>query len=250
MNSLKNVTRFGLISVVLVINILLQSCSLKQTLFIDKTSAGNVSFELILASYFAEVAEKLSDLLPDDPEAQDSKEGIFNLDQIREDFSNDESVILKELVSPSREKLTGSLSFEDVTDVFKGNMSADGKGIFGFSHTGDIYTLSLELSYTTIERLLVSNPSMNSPLMESFGPLANKGLTDNDYLDMMQFALGDESRAGIEESFLLLDVNVDGKVVSLQGGVKLDEDTVRFRIPLLRILILDEPQSFSVSFTE
>lgn len=250
MHSRKYVILFGLIPIVLIIILLLQSCSLKQILYIDKTSAGNVSFELTLASYFTEVAKQLSDLLPEDPEVQDSKKGLFNPEQIREDFAGDESVVLQDLESPSQEILKGRLTFEDVTNVFTGSMPADEKGIFRFSNNRDVYTLSLELSYTTIERLLVSNPSMNSPLMESFGPLANKGLTDNDYLDMMQFALGDESRAGIEESFLLLDVNVDGKVVSQKGGVKLDEDTVRFRIPLLRILILDETQSFSVSFTE
>ena len=95
---------------------------------------------------------------------------------------------------------------------------------------------------------MTANPSMDSPLMQSFGPLANKGLTDSDYLDMMQFALGDESRAGIKNSYLVLDVNVDGVITDQQGGTLLDADTVEFKIPLLRVLILDKPQAFSVSF--
>ncbi len=250
MYSRKCVFRLGFFLTAFVMILLFQGCSLKQTLEIDKTAAGTVTFELTLASYFTEVAEQLSELMPMDSESSNNKNGFFDLGKITKDFEDDKNVVLQSLESPSGEILKGRLSFNDVTSVFNGDISSEGEGIFRFSQIGDVHTLSLELSYATIGRLLLSNPSMNSPLMENFGPLANKGLTDSDYLDMMQFALGDESRTGIKESFLLLDVNVDGKVVSQKGGEQLDEDTVRYRIPLLRILILDEQQSFSVSFTE
>ncbi len=245
----KNFRKFVLVLIISSI-LFLQSCSLKQTLYIDKNSSGNVSFELVLADYFTEVAEQLSELLPDNTDDNASEKGFFDLDKIREDFSKDNSVVLEGLSSPSPEMLTGELTFENVTNVFSGNSGSEGNGIFSFSQNGDLYKLSLEVSYASMEHLLSSNPSMNSPLMENFGPLANNGLTDEDYLDMMQFVLGDESRIGIQDSKLVLDVNVDGVVVSFEGGRKLDSDTVRFEIPLLRVLILDKPQIFSVTFRE
>ena len=122
--------------------------------------------------------------------------------------------------------------------------------IFSFTTIDNINTVLVEINYETVEQFLLANPSMNSPLMESFGPLANRGLNNEDYLDMMQFALGDESRVGIQESYLVMDINVDGKIISQSGGTKVDQDTVRFKIPLLRILLLDEPESFSVSFSD
>ncbi len=236
------------LTMVIPVFLFLQSCSLKQTLYIDKNSSGRVSFELTLADYFTDVAEQLSELMPDDSKNTTLKEGFFDLAKIREDFSKDKNVVLEDLSSPSPELLKGELTFDDVSTVFSGNNG--GAGIFSFSQTGGIYKLSMEISYTTVESLLSANPSMNSPLMENFGPLANGGLSDEDYLDMMQFVLGDESRAGILDSMLVLDVTVDGVVVSNEGGEKISSSTVKFQIPLLKVLILDQPQVFSVSFKE
>jgi len=247
----KNTESFLLIFIILAVFLGFQSCSLKQTLYIDRNGAGSVSFNLELAPYFVDVTEQLSELFPENSsEAKQNanKKGLFDLEKIKEDFSKSKGTVVKELDSPSSNILKGKFTFTNISTALNSGTAGNIIDIFKFSSDGDSSTLSVLLDYNTVEKFLTANPSMDSPLMQSFGPLANKGLTDNDYLDMMQFALGDESREGIKDSYLTLDVNVDGIITSQEGGTLLDTDTVQFKILLLRILILDEPQSFSVSF--
>ena len=241
---------FALLFSFLMVFSLFQSCTLKQTLNINKEGSGDISFELTLAPFFVEVAEQLSELFPEDSEIPDDSHGLFDIEKIREDFSKSSGSILQKLENPSNNILQGTLLFDDIRTALNGFGSNKILDIFSFDTKDTIYTLSVKINYETVEQFLTANPSMNSPLMESFGPMANEGLTDDDYLDMMQYALGDESRLGIQESFLLMDINVEGKIISQSGGTLMDEDTVRFKIPLLKILLLDEPESFSVSFSD
>lgn len=247
----KNLTyRLVLLFITLIVIFNFQSCTLKQTLNINKEAAGDISFELTLAPFFVEVAEQLSELFPEENDIPDSSHGIFDVVKIREDFSKSSGSILEKLENPSSNILQGTLLFDDIRTALNGSGSNNILEIFSFTTKNNINTVSVEINYETVEQFLMANPSMNSPLMESFGPLANRGLNKEDYLDMMQFALGDESRVGIRESYLIMDINVDGKIISQSGGTKVDQDTVRFKIPLLRILLLDEPESFSVSFSD
>ncbi|MEA1911898.1 MAG: hypothetical protein U9N32_09540 [Spirochaetota bacterium] len=227
-----------------------QSCTLKQTLNINKDAAGNISFELTLAPFFVEVAEQLSELFPDENEKSNINHDIFDIVKIKEDFSKSKGSSLHKLESPSSNILQGTFLFDDIRTALNGSGSNNIMDIFTFTTNNNINTLAVDLNYKSVEQFLAANPSMNSPLMESFGPMANKGLNEDDYLDMMQYALGDESRIGIKESYLLMDINVDGKIISQSGGIKIDQDTVRYKIPLLKILLLDESESFSVSFSD
>ena len=246
----KLTNRLVILVIFLIIVYFFQSCTLKQTLNINKEASGDISFDLILAPFFVEVAEELAELFPEESVSSDSSQGIFDIDKIREDFSKSRGSVLKRLENPSSNILQGTLVFDDIRTALNGSGSNKIMEIFSFTTKNNINTLAVDLNYKSVEQFLSANPSMNTPLMESFGPLANRGLNNEDYLDMMQFALGDESRAGILESYLIMDINVDGVIISQSGGTKVDQDTVRFKIPLLRILLLDKPESFSVSFSD
>lgn len=240
---------FSILSLFLIF-VVLQSCTLKQTLHIDKNSSGTIDFDLSLASFFVEVTEQLSELFPDDSNVIEKNNGPFDLEKIKEDIDKNDSTELKALENPSENILRGTIAFDDISRALTVDGSNGIMDIFNFKVDNNRYILSVELNYETVGRFLLSNPSMDSPLMESFGPMANKGLSELDYLDMMEFAFGDESRLGIKESFLVMDVIVDGTILSQNGGKLIDGDTVRFEIPLLKILLLDESQSFSVTFME
>ncbi len=239
-----------LLFITLIVIFNFQSCTLKQTLNINKDASGDISFELTLAPFFVDVAEQLSELFPGEGEKTNSSQSIFDLEKMREDFSKSSGSSLQKLENPSSDILHGTILFDDIRTALNGSGTNNILDIFSFTTKNNINTLSVEINYRTVEQFLLANPSMDSPLMESFGPLANKGLKDEDYLEMMQYALGDESREGIRESYLIMDINVDGKIISQSGGTQVDQDTVRFKIPLLRILLLDEPESFSVSFSD
>lgn len=238
----------AILTVLIVAVGLITSCAMKQNVFVDKNGAGSVDFEINLASYFTEVAAQLSDLVPSDNQAAIKEGQFFNLKKIEDDFAKRSSVTLTALESPSPEILKGSFTFSDINDAVTDAGKTKNPGIFTFTTGSGVSTLTVTLNYDTIEQLLNENPSLNNPLMENFGPLANKDLSESDYLDMMEYMLGEESRQGIIDSVVDITVRVGGQIVSQSGGEKLNGDTVRFKIPLIKILVLNQPLNYEVKF--
>jgi hypothetical protein len=51
----------------------------------------------------------------------------------------------------------------------------------------------------------------------------------------------------VKKSFIEVAIRPEGEIVSQTGGV-VSNGTVVFRIPLLRLLVLDKPLDYSVTF--
>ncbi len=244
-------SRFAAVFVILFIGAaLFSSCTMKENLFLKTDGSGHARFELKLAPYFTEVASQLSELVPAKNGVKNTgkNKGFFNIPKMKKDFAKRQGVTLTELVSPTPDILKGSFTFSDINTAVTNAGKTKNPGIFSFKKENGLSKLSVDINYTTVEALLTENPSLNSPLMKNFGPLANKDLSDKDYLDMMEYALGKESRQGIKDSMLDIIIKVDGHVTAVSGGTKIDKSTVRFRIPLIKILVMTTPLHYSVEF--
>ncbi len=245
---MKKKNKTAIAAVLIIMITLMSSCAMKQEVFVDKNGAGSVDFEINLASYFTEVAVQLSDLVPSGNQDTIKEGQFFNLKKIEDDFAKRSSVTLTSLESPRPESLKGTFTFSDINDAVTDAGKTKNPGIFTFASDSGVSILTVSLNCDTIEQLLNENPSLNNPLMENFGPLANKDLSETDYLDMMEYMLGEESRQGIIDSVVDITVRVKGKIVSQTGGEKLSSDSVRFRIPLIKILVLNKPLNYEVKF--
>ena len=224
------------------------SCTMSQTVELNVDGAGRVDFDLTLAPYFTEVVSQLAEFAPSENENSRNSDNFFQITEIKDNFSKRKGVNLRYIESPIDEELKGSFTFLNINSAITDEKEVKGSSIFAFDNTGNISTLQVNLSYKSIEELLNDNPWMNSPLMENFGPLANDGLSPDDYLDMMEFVLGEESRESIKESLLNLKIEVDGVIISQTGGELLNNSTVRFEVPLLDILVLSKEIIYSVRF--
>ena len=246
----RSVTTTGIVFFSLLFLILSSGCAMKQDIFLNSDGSGKVDFEIKLAPYFAEVMDQLSELVPSEENQPKPEEGtFFNIPKLREDFSKRKGVSLTRLEAPSPLKLAGSFSFTDINTAVTDGGKTNNPGIFTFTRgSGGVSVLRVDINYSTLEALLAENPSMNNPLMENFGPLANRDITETDYLDMMEYMLGEESRKGITDSDLDLTIKVKGKIVGQAGGKITGSDSVHFKIPLLKILVLKEPLTYSVRF--
>ncbi len=227
---------------------LISSCAMKQNIILNRNGSGSVDFQMKLAPYFTDVASQLSELVPSGDQTKPKDGAFFNIAKLKEDFSKRKGVVLKKLESPSPDKLVGSFTFSDINTAVTNGGETKNSGIFSFTNNGDLSTLTVDINYRTLESLFNDNPSMNSPLVKNFGPLANKDISEADYLDMMEYALGKESRQGIIDSMLDITVTVDGTISSQSGGKKLDSHTVKFSIPLIKILVIKAPLHYVVAF--
>jgi len=64
---------------------------------------------------------------------------------------------------------------------------------------------------------------------------------------MIRFSIGDAAPALLKKSFLTLTVQPEGQIISQSGGT-VSDGIVTFRIPVLRVLVLDRPLDYSVTW--
>jgi hypothetical protein len=79
------------------------------------------------------------------------------------------------------------------------------------------------------------------------GPQVNDQISDPEYLEMIKFSLGDEAPGLVQKSFVTITIKPEGQILSQTGGT-LSGGAVVFKIPLLRLLVLDKPLDYTVSF--
>ena len=246
-------TNFLLLLTSLTVTLIGTSCAVKQEIYLEPNGSGQVDFNLSLAPYVTEVFDQIQPLLDSDSTQEVSNESpsqLLDTEAIREDFETRDGVTLLEINSDPSGRLDGKFEFDNLNTLLQ-NTSAESNGpqLLKYSSQNGISRLEVKINRDAVNSLLAANPSLNNPLMQSFGPDATERITnENEYLEMMEFALGTESRLGILESVLDLTVRVDGEIVSQDGGRITGSDSVVFRIPLLPVLMLKEELSYSVEY--
>jgi hypothetical protein len=88
---------------------------------------------------------------------------------------------------------------------------------------------------------------LDNPFFRMFSPVENEGTTEAEYLEMMEFLLGEEGPEAVKGSMIEIRVNVKGRILSHSGG-RIDGKSVIYEIPLLRVLLLEEPLEYSLTF--
>jgi len=223
------------------------SCQMEQKVVIDKEGAGELTFSVELADYLTTVVDQMQSLAGP---VEDSEEAnIFEIEAVKADLNQRPELEVLSLESPDDQNWNGAIEFTDIESILASSELPPGtESLFTFSKKPTYSLLEVNFSLDSIEAILETNPSLDSPLMQAFGPLANIGLTDEDYLEMMEFALGPESRTGIKNSALDIEITIKGRIIEQKGGELINESTVRFSIPLLDILIIEDSITYSVKF--
>ena len=222
---------------------------MNQNIQLAVNGDGQVEFNIKMASYLSDVVDEVEDLL--EPVDENQNSGFFDLEAIHKGLASNESISNIDLKTEGKEslELIGRFHFHSVNEIVQ-QAEKTGKGLIDFNRSDDISRLTVTFNRETIGSFIESNPGMDNPLVENFGPTTTEGMSGTDYLDMMEFALGEESRQGILDSNLSITITVAGKILNQKGGIKVDEKTVRFEIPLLDLLILESPLVYTIEYKE
>jgi hypothetical protein len=105
----------------------------------------------------------------------------------------------------------------------------------------------VHLDRKNFSQLLELAPFLKNPLFEGLGPQENDDATEAEYLELIDLALGAGGAATLKASYIETTVLVKGRVVAQTGGTAVPGGVV-FRIPLLRVLLLDKPLDYSLTF--
>ena len=228
--------------------LLVAGCSVDQEIAVRLSGAGEAQVRVELQPVFidyllalAEIADEVE--LPDDP-----SEALFDIEEVEAAIADWPGVEAARIATPTPEQLELDLTFDDLQAAFAPTDAGAGTPpLISLTGSGR-RTLSVHLDSDNYSQLTALFPVLEHPLVISLGPQPDLEVNDDEYLEMMQFVLGDDGPPAILDSEVKVRVQVEGRVVEQQGGELQEDGSVLITIPLLRILVLDQPLDYRVVF--
>lgn len=222
--------------------ILFFSCTSSSVISLNSSGGGTGTFSSSVQSFLIDFIGSMEVL----DTSSTGKTDFYKTKQIEERFNENSEVNLLSLLTPDPASLNGEFSFSDIKKVFEMDEELKNAGIIKIEKTENQTALYLNLNKENYKGLTILKDIMENPLFEEFGPETNDGLTDEEYYELMEYALGEEGVQGLKESFIVLIVNVGSNIIETNGVT--EGKSVSFKIPLIRILLLDQPLYYYMIF--
>lgn len=226
--------------------VLAASCVIKQEALVKPDSSGAVSFYFEVEPFFIDTVQEMASL-SSGSDAAAPEDDIFNIPKIREDFAEKDTVTLRDVQSAESGTLEGYFTFEDISAVFADQEKLTETGLISFETSGPNKILRVRLNKQNYSQISTLFPVADNPLFEMFGPQEGDDITESEYTEMVELAFGEEGARGLKRSFIELKVNVDGTIVGQTGG-RIQGKSVIFKMPLIKVLLLNEPLEYSIVF--
>lgn len=223
--------------------LVLSSCAVNQTLVISADGSGTLATHAEVSPLLRDYVLGLADI-----SGGPAKEGrVFDAAATRKDFQSRPGIIVTRAETPTPSSLDLDLAFESLQDVVRGQDALANAGAVAVVDDGDRRTLRLHLDRATWGQVASLFPLLRDPVFAQLGPQGTGQVSEADYLSMIRFSIGEDAPGLLRKSFITLTVQPGGEILSQAGGT-LNGNTVVFRIPVLRALVLDRPLDYSVTF--
>ena len=220
------------------------SCSIQQEISLNTNGGGTYRGNIVVSEDFSSYLSELASLSMD----QSEEFKLFDKEKIKTDLEEEENgVTVTGMTVEDTNTMRLELDFQSIEGLLQ-TEEARAAGIITFEKkTDNSKTVHIHLDRDNYKQLNSLFSDEQSIIMDTFGPEENEGLTEEEYLEMMSFALGESGSKLISTSVIETEITVDGTILEQNGGV-LEGDTVIYRIPLIRILLLDQTIDYSLTF--
>jgi hypothetical protein len=225
--------------------LVLASCSVSQTLVIADDGSGTLSTHAEVSPLLRDYLVSLADLSGSPGPMKEGR--VFDAAAIRKDFQSRPGIAVRKAATPTPASLDLELGFDSLQDVVRRQDALASAGALVVVDTGDSRTLRLHLDRATWGQLADLFPPLRDPLLAQLGPQGTGPVTDDDYLSMIRFSIGDDAPGLLRKSFITLTIQPQGEILSQSGGT-VSGNSVVFRIPVLRVMVLDRPLDYAVTF--
>ena len=101
-------------------------------------------------------------------------------------------------------------------------------------------------NYTELESIV---PFLADPNISVYLAQYNIGYSEQDYMDMITFAIGEEAPDALTSSMITINVTVPGTITTIEGAEQTGPDSLSYSFPLIDFLLLAEPLAFSVQWS-
>lgn len=223
--------------------LLFSSCSIKNEITLASDGSGTATTNIKLENTLTEYLQSLAELTGN----EESSESMFDIEEIKKEMGKNKDIVLKKIESKNSSSLNMEISFDDIQKLIKESEKELSKKVISFNKLGKEKEIKIYMDIDNFKDIAPLFPIIDEPLFQTFGPLENQGITEEEYLEMMEYALGDGGAKLIKESIITTKINIKGSLISQRGGT-ISGNAVIFRTPLIRLLMLDEPIEYSIKF--
>ncbi|MCF0238463.1 MAG: hypothetical protein HUK24_07665 [Sphaerochaetaceae bacterium] len=218
---------------------------------ISKTTiSGKNHIDLTVSDFFVSLVEDLSSWQDKNSEDPILEVAINDFKSNLEKSSNANSV---RFLLTGYNTYMGDFSFTDFTALLD-DLANGGKqektinqDIVKLYEQNGKTRLEIAINMDNYDTLTQIIPFLADPSFEVYGPKYNHDLTEEDYLDMVSFILGEDCPSNIQSSSIKFQI-VAPKAISSHNGSLKNSKTVEFSLPILDFLLLHEPIFFFVEY--
>ncbi len=227
----------------ILINLLFSSCTIKQDIELNKNGSGSVSINIEMMDgfydYLITFGEDANDL------GYEADNSIFNIEAIENKLSELNGVTVTRVYTPSEKELEIEFNFTDIGSIIEA-VPGD-EELLSLVRRGNNRIFRFFLNAETYYQIVPLVPVTDSPLYEALGPQPEYPISEQEYLDLVEFTIGEDGPGMVQDSFVTSNFDVNGSIISQTGGT-ISRGKVIFELPLLRFLLLLDPTEYEITF--
>ncbi|PKL10934.1 MAG: hypothetical protein CVV52_15910 [Spirochaetae bacterium HGW-Spirochaetae-8] len=242
MNRIKNSSLLLAALSIMVMLVFTSGCVMQQGISMNANNSGWATTDLVVDDFFIAVLDDFATFTPEGPQTSIMDASV---DDFLEMLQTKPSASNITLVKTGASSYFFDFDFTSLHQFLLEMNKLEPQSILTVGPEGKNTAMKFYLDLKNYPELAKMIPFLADPNFETFGPLYNEGLSVADYLDMISYILGEEGPDAIMQSVISIRITTPTNVISQKGGTKTGANSVRFDIPLIDILLLAKPISFS-----
>lgn len=229
----------------LVLLVFTSGCVMQQGISMNTNNSGWATTDLMVDDFFIAVLDDFATFTPEGADTSIMDASVKDFLKMLETKPSASNITL---VKTGENSYFFDFDFTSLPQFLLEMNKLEPQSILTVAPAGRNTSLNFYLDLKNYPELAKMVPFLADPNFETFGPLYNEGLSAADYLDMISYILGEEGPEAIMQSVISIRITAPRSVISQQGGTKTGINTVRFDIPLIDILLLAKPITFSATW--
>lgn len=209
---------------IILTTVLYFSCSSTHEININKDKSATISFNVKNKESLINTVKEWGYI--------DSEQGeIINTLELKDELSSNNAIKDVIVASDKDSVYNGTFTISNINEVFNNS-------IFTLTSDGNKNILKIFLTVDNYKHIKNAIPTLRQESIDMLGPEANQDLTEEEYLDMISFSLGDDGPEDLINSLVNLRITVDGDITENSGGKLITSNTIEIKIPLLDLILL------------
>ena len=218
---------------------ILASCTVTEELNINESGSIDSSSTIHVEDFFIDVLADFAEFLPED-NASIMDDAIASFGDGLENMA---TIKASETEKTGENQYSIAFSVDDL-DALLEEFGVAEQSLIAKTDS----SLSFYLDIGNYGELKEVVPFLADPNFEVYGPEYNQGMSNDEYLEMISFLLGEDGPEAIANGMVTMDITVPGTVMNTENAEITGENTARYSFPIIAFLLLNEPLSFSIEW--